>query len=212
MNRRESYYIKLFNTLAPNGYNLNTGGDRWKDSPQTIERKTKANRINANKPGNIEKQRKARKLFLLNNPDYSSKHSLKLKKRFNDDPSLRELSSKLKGGKYFKVFNKNTLELVWEGINQAQCQRDLGVSQSNISNCLNLKKKTCNGYIFRYIGEEKLVWLEKTGVKRNVVNKNTGEIFKSLSSAAIKYNSNTSNIARAAKNGTKCAGYNWGYL
>ena len=33
MNRREIYYIKLFNTLAPNGYNLSLGGN---NSPRTL--------------------------------------------------------------------------------------------------------------------------------------------------------------------------------
>src|SRR5580704_3159657 len=33
MNHREVYYIKLFNTLAPNGYNLDTGGKNKKAHP-----------------------------------------------------------------------------------------------------------------------------------------------------------------------------------
>jgi len=35
MNHREAYYIKLFKTLAPNGYNLTTGGDNSKMSEET---------------------------------------------------------------------------------------------------------------------------------------------------------------------------------
>lgn len=35
MNHRETYYIKLFNTLSPNGYNLNTGGNNRIPSKET---------------------------------------------------------------------------------------------------------------------------------------------------------------------------------
>ena len=35
MNHRESYYIRLFNTLAPNGYNLKTGGNNSRPSAET---------------------------------------------------------------------------------------------------------------------------------------------------------------------------------
>ncbi len=35
MNHRETYYIRLFNTLAPNGYNLNTGGSNRMASQET---------------------------------------------------------------------------------------------------------------------------------------------------------------------------------
>ena len=35
MNHRETYYIKLFKAIAPNGYNLTTGGDNKKVSGET---------------------------------------------------------------------------------------------------------------------------------------------------------------------------------
>ena len=37
MNYREAYYIKLFKTLVPNGYNLTTGGDNSKMSKETLQ-------------------------------------------------------------------------------------------------------------------------------------------------------------------------------
>lgn len=40
MNHREAYYIKLFNTLAPNGYNLTTGGDIKQFSQETRLKKS----------------------------------------------------------------------------------------------------------------------------------------------------------------------------
>lgn len=38
MNHREQYYINLFNTLAPNGYNLTTGGERPEFSEESRQK------------------------------------------------------------------------------------------------------------------------------------------------------------------------------
>lgn len=38
MNHREQYCIKLFNTLAPNGYNLNNGGEVKQISLETVNK------------------------------------------------------------------------------------------------------------------------------------------------------------------------------
>src|ERR1700676_87316 len=38
MNHRETYYIKLFNTLSPNGYNLRTGGGNHTISEETRQK------------------------------------------------------------------------------------------------------------------------------------------------------------------------------
>jgi group I intron endonuclease len=43
MNHREAYYIKLFNTLRPNGYNLMSGGGNSKHSEETKRKIAKAN-------------------------------------------------------------------------------------------------------------------------------------------------------------------------
>jgi len=42
MNHREQYYIKLFNTLAPNGYNLTTGGGNSRPTQEVIDRRRKS--------------------------------------------------------------------------------------------------------------------------------------------------------------------------
>ena len=42
LNYREKYYIKIFNTLAPNGYNLTTGGENKKVSCVTKEKISKS--------------------------------------------------------------------------------------------------------------------------------------------------------------------------
>jgi group I intron endonuclease len=42
INDKEVYYIQLFNSLTPNGYNLKTGGDKGKDSDDTKKKKSDA--------------------------------------------------------------------------------------------------------------------------------------------------------------------------
>ena len=212
LNHREEYYIKLLNTMSPNGYNLIGGGNSKVNSAETIKRKTEANIRNASRPGAKEKNRKARMNYLSNNPNYGRIHSLKLKKRYIEDPSLLERAAVLKGGKPFNVFNKNTMELVWSGINQKECQKTLGVKQGNISNCLKLKKKTCNGYIFRYLDEENVKYPTKSGTTKKIFNVETKEIFDSSRLAAMKYDLWARNIRKAATNGSSSGGYHWEFL
>lgn len=42
MNHREQYYIKIFNTLSPNGYNLMTGGGNSRPSPDVTKRRSES--------------------------------------------------------------------------------------------------------------------------------------------------------------------------
>lgn len=42
LNNRETYYIKIFNTLAPNGYNLSSGGKNAKPSKMALANMKKA--------------------------------------------------------------------------------------------------------------------------------------------------------------------------
>ena len=65
MNHREAYYIKLFNSLAPNGYNLTTGGVRseWSEVSRLKSSETHK-RLSANNQnkGNFKKGHKAHNL------------------------------------------------------------------------------------------------------------------------------------------------------
>lgn len=44
LNHREAYYIKIFNTLAPSGYNLRSGGNNSRLSQETKNKISKANK------------------------------------------------------------------------------------------------------------------------------------------------------------------------
>lgn len=212
MNHREKYYIKLFDTLSPNGYNLRSGGRKNSlPSKSTLEKMTFANK---KKMENSETRRKisvSLKEYYVNNPNARFIHSLKIVNSYKNNSDLREKMSISRGGKPFLVLKKDTKEIVWKGINQAECGLSLNVNPANINACLKLKKKSCNGYIFRYENEANIPW-HKTRSKKSVVNRDTGEKFKTVSCAAKKYSTCTSNISRAIRTKTKAAGYNWEYI
>jgi len=49
LNEAETWYIELYNTLTPNGYNLTSGGDsRYRHAPQSIELMKQVKRENLN--------------------------------------------------------------------------------------------------------------------------------------------------------------------
>jgi group I intron endonuclease len=57
MNHREQYYITLFNTLAPNGYNLMAGGKNSIRSEET-KQKMSASQLGIRKPKTVEHREK----------------------------------------------------------------------------------------------------------------------------------------------------------
>lgn len=75
MNHRESYYIKLFNTLAPNGYNLRSGGNNSLHSESTKIKLSKCH--SGDKAFWFGKKGK-------NNPNFGLKRSEENKKRISN--------------------------------------------------------------------------------------------------------------------------------
>jgi len=148
LNHREELYIKLFKSMSPNGYNLVSGGKRWKISETTRARMTEANRKNGRTEESRNTQRVLRNIFFVKNPDFGRKHSLKLKAYFSD-PSKRELNAKANGSILF-VALKDSVE-VWRGYSQGLCAEVLGLDQGNISNCLKGKRNHTKGYTFEAI-------------------------------------------------------------
>lgn len=54
--------------------------------------------------------------------------------------------------------------------------------------------------------------IENRGPKRAVRNKNTGEVFRSITDAAAKYGKPRSNLSFAVKHKTRFQGYYWEYI
>lgn len=79
MNHRETYYIKLFNTLFPNGYNLDSGGSNKRTHQST---KDKLSKIHKGRKGNIPSEETRKKLSKINT---GKKYSEKTKQKHSNN-------------------------------------------------------------------------------------------------------------------------------
>jgi group I intron endonuclease len=112
MNHREQYYIKLFNTLAPNGYNLDSGGKNKIMHQSTKDKLSKAHLGKKCKPftqehkNAISKTLKERRIKPLLTPEIIAKIALSSKGKNNGmfgkkhtKESKKSMSLKRKGKK-----------------------------------------------------------------------------------------------------------------
>lgn len=144
----EIKYIKEFNTLSPNGYNLTNGGDGVKGKVFTEEQKKRLS--------------DAHKGYVM--PE-SQKIAIGLAQPKKRPDSFGEKVSAAKKGKKmgkthlenliksrcreFKVFCKNTGTFIGEWLIIKECSEDLNISRTAINNCLNGLSASCGGYIFK---------------------------------------------------------------
>ena len=152
----EQYYIKVFDTLWPNGYNLTEGGDGVIPCEET-RKKMSENHWDCSGE---------------NHPMFGKKHSEESKKKMSEraknisDEHRRKMSESHKGqippnkGKPMseeqkKKLSKKVLQFTldgefvkeWESTNE--CGRN-GFNQGNISDCCNGKRKSAGGFKWCY--------------------------------------------------------------
>ena len=137
----EQYYIKVFKTLWPNGYNLTEGGDGVLPSEET-RRKMSENHYDCSG----EKH-----------PMFGKKHSEETKKKLSDShkgqipPNKGKPMSEEQKKKLSKIVLQYTLdgEFIREWPSVAECGRN-GFNQSNVSACCRGERKSHKGFIFKY--------------------------------------------------------------
>ena len=140
----EKYYIKLFNTLYPNGYNLTEGGNGGVPCEETRRKISNANKG---------------KLIGKKNPFYGKHHSEENKIKWSEKKKGKHLSEELKrklskwntNGQCSKKVLQYTLddEFVREWSSIAECSRN-GYVGANICKCCQGKQKTHKGFIWKY--------------------------------------------------------------
>lgn len=138
LNYLEWFNIIKHNSLAPNGYNLIDGG--WCSGKMSDEVKNK-----------ISIAHKGRKHASLARQNMSNGSKGQIGGMMGKTHKLESniQNSLSNGGKFFKVFKKNSL--VWSGINKSQCARDLNLTSiGNITECLNGNRKQHKGFTFLY--------------------------------------------------------------
>ena len=159
-NRFEEEYIKNMNTLAPNGYNLQTGGNNFRTHPDT---KKKLSEINTGKKlSEITKK----KLSELSKGEKNSQFGRKWTQEEIDaiwTPEFRENRSKKMSGvkssnyqvksinrKAVGMYNmKDNLLKTFDCITDAS--KETGASQGSISGVCRGTQKSAGGYLWKYI-------------------------------------------------------------
>jgi len=107
-NQYEEDYIKKFNTIVPNGYNLQSGGNNRRQHPESILKKTMTIR---NSP-NYEQYKKNISIRLTGkgNPNFGKKMSDEQKKKISDTIKRKKLS------KDFKETSEETKKKISESL------------------------------------------------------------------------------------------------
>ena len=163
----EQYYIKLFKTLYPNGYNLTEGGDGVIPCEETRKKISEANKGKPapNKGVPMSEEQKKKISESLKELFYGEKHPMFGK--HHSDETRRKISDAKKGEKNYmfgkhhsdetkKKLSKTVLqlslsgELIKEWISVREIERQLGFDHSTICKSCNGKQKTAYGFKWCY--------------------------------------------------------------
>ena len=145
----EKYYIKLFNTLYPNGYNLTEGGNGGVPCEETRRKISNANKG---------------KLIGKKNPFYGKHHSEENKIKWSEKKKGKHISEETKkklsksntNGKCSKKVLQFTLdgEFIREWPSVMECSRN-GYDFRNISACCRGERKSAYGFKWMYADDYK---------------------------------------------------------
>jgi len=167
----EEEYIKKFNTLVPNGYNLREGGKNSRQHPETIQKisdKLKGRRLTeitdeirkklsesgkGEKNSNYGKKisEEGRKILSDKRKEYWKHNKGKVNKKSIENLRIGSNLNKKKVGKYDA---NDTLIEVFNSISEAANKTN--TCFSNISNVCNKKgrNKTAGGFIWKFISDQ----------------------------------------------------------
>ena len=168
----EQYYIKLFKTLYPNGYNLTEGGEGEIPCEETRRKLSKAkkgkhlseetrkkisNSLKGKPKSEEQKKKLSETLIGEKNPFYRKHHSYETKKKISlskkgkPSPNKGKPMSEEQKKKLSKKVLQFTLdgEFIREWPSTAECERN-GFNHSAVSACCNGKLKSAYGFKWCY--------------------------------------------------------------
>ena len=171
----EQYYIKLFKTLWPNGYNLTEGGEGCVACEEICKKISEANKgrkfseehirklsvANKGKQLSEETRRKISELTSgEKNPFYGRQHSEESKNKISKAKKGKPAHNKGKSmsEEQKKKMSKKVLQFTLDGefirewLSTKECGRN-GFSQSSVCLCCQGKQKSHKGFIFKYAEE-----------------------------------------------------------
>jgi hypothetical protein len=127
LEEKEIYFIKYFNSMSPNGYNLTSGEEKEKIYTKEVLIK-------------LSKAKKGKKCIAQSIKMLGRKQSLE----------VRNKKALNRGMKSFFVIKKLTKEIVKKYNCCGICAEELNLDATAISRCLNKKRKSHKGYIFKF--------------------------------------------------------------
>ena len=165
----EIKYIKEFNCIIPNGYNISYGGSSGKHSETTKQKLREINlgkhhteeskkKMSESRKGRVFSEEHRRRLSEAEkgekNHNYGKHLSEETKQKIREAVSGENNPMYGKGEERRGLKNVNTkiiyceeLDKIWIGLKE--CSKELGVSTGYISVCIKENKK-CKGYTLKY--------------------------------------------------------------
>jgi group I intron endonuclease len=139
LNNREKYWIKEYNSIFPNGYNLvegGTGGDTFTNSLRKEQTRIKISKATTG----------------INNPMFGRKKEKApmFGKRGKDHPAFGRTGEKSPVAKpIIQLSTKNEIIKIWDSAKQIE--DELGFDDGNIGLVCKNKRKIANGYHWQYV-------------------------------------------------------------
>jgi group I intron endonuclease len=159
LNEKEKHWISHYNSIAPNGYNLDSGG-RNKVVSQITREKMSKSRSGGKYPhkGVPRTEEAKRKIGLANkgHPYYPGVFTEESRKRIALANSI-PVNRYTKDGCYIDSFES-----------ACEAGRQLGICSSNISYACGGKRKTAGGFIWRYKNESAVSENRRSGGEDNI--------------------------------------------
>lgn len=103
LNMMEEFYIKKYDTLSPNGYNIKSGGNNSRMHKSTKMKISRALRGKSKTKEHVEKVTKSRKEYYKNNPTELKKLGRGKGTHFDSSCRMKLSTSKTKSSKYVGV-------------------------------------------------------------------------------------------------------------
>lgn len=219
LNEREKYYIELYNSLVPNGYNIRLGGDDC-GRKAIYQLNLYDNKIVAKyasiTEASIEIQGDVSVIAKASKNHRATAYGYRWRLVDNYDASEEIDSNYHLVGRPVYQLDIHKKQIIKKYNSSIEAIRELNLCQSSFSQCVTGVNKTCGGYGWCYV-EEYDYYVYPTLTKQVVqIDKNTNSVIKiwnSVKEAADSLGVDVSCI-RAVCNGRQktSKGFKWRYL
>ena len=144
LNNRELYYMKYYNTIVPNGYNLREAGNHGRHNEETkLKIKKTLSSWYSNLPESKKKELSERQ---------SGERNHNFGKKMSDEQK-QKISQNMKNKRPVECYNLDN-QLIGTFESASAAMRNIGCkSSANISHCCSGRCKTAYGYIWKYVND-----------------------------------------------------------